>query len=52
MATAWPKNMKILALNKCDALTPAELEKKKKALEKASGEKVLSAVRRGGARRQ
>jgi GTP-binding protein len=30
----------VLALNKCDALIPAELEKKKKALEKASGEKV------------
>jgi GTP-binding protein len=30
----------ILALNKVDALVPAELEKKKKALEKASGVKV------------
>jgi GTP-binding protein len=31
----------IVALNKVDALTPAEVDKKKKALEKASGAKVL-----------
>lgn len=32
----------LVALNKCDALTPAEIKKKKKALEKASGATVYT----------
>ncbi len=32
----------LVALNKCDALTEAEIKKKKKALEKASGAKVYT----------
>jgi GTP-binding protein len=32
----------LVALNKCDALTDAEIKKKKKALEKASGAKVYT----------
>lgn len=32
----------LVALNKCDALSDAEIKKKKKALEKASGEKVFT----------
>jgi GTP-binding protein len=32
----------VLALNKCDALTPEEIKKRKKALEKASGAKVFT----------
>jgi GTP-binding protein len=40
------KKLEIVALNKCDALTPAEIKRKTAALRKASGKKVyiLSAV--------
>lgn len=36
------KKPQLVALNKCDALTAAEIKKKKKALEKASGGEVLA----------
>ena len=41
MAMAWRRSRKLSALNKIDAIPAAELAKKRAALEKASGAKVL-----------